>query len=87
MEIVRFSDLKNYDTRFSLNSIAKEMEIWSHVTIRGYLEVLENLFILRNVFPIDLEKGVEAFNRMRKVYFIDSFLFHIFKMPLTETEN
>ncbi|MGB3458389.1 MAG: hypothetical protein WBB08_03645 [Halobacteriota archaeon] len=39
----------------------EEMEIGSHVTIRGYLEVLENLFILRNVFPIDLKKGVEAF--------------------------
>lgn len=78
--------LKNYGTRFSLNSIAKEMEIGSHVTIRSYLEVLENLFILRNVFPIDLKKGVESFKRMRKVYFIDPFLFHSFKMQLTETE-
>ena len=65
----------------------EEMEIGSHVTIRRYLEVLENLFILRNVFPIDLKKGVEAFKRMRKVYFIDPFLFHILKMPLTKTEN
>nr|CBH39610.1 hypothetical protein BSM_30890 [uncultured archaeon] len=78
--------LKNYGTRFSLNSIAKEMEIGSHVTIRGYLEVLENLFILRNVFPIDPKKGVESFRRMRKVYFIDPFLFHSFKMQLTKTE-
>ena len=78
--------LKNYGTRFSLNSIAKEMEIGSHVTIRSYLEVLENLFILRNVFPIDLKKGVESFKRMRKVYFIDPFLFHSFKMQLTKTE-
>ena len=78
--------LKNYGTRFSLNSIAKEMEIGSHVTIRGYLEVLENLFILRNVFPIDLKKGVESFKRMRKVYFIDPFLFHSLKKQLTKTE-
>ena len=28
--------LKNYGTRFSLNSIAKEMEIGSHVTEREY---------------------------------------------------
>ncbi len=78
--------LKNYGTRFSLNSIAKEMEIGSHVTIRGYLEVLENLFVLRNVFPIDLKKGVESFKRMRKVYFIDPFLFHSSKKQLTKTE-
>ena len=38
--------LKNYGTRFSLNSIAKEMEIGSHVTIRGYLEVLEDIVLL-----------------------------------------
>ena len=78
--------LKNYGTRFSLNSIAKEMEIGSHVTIRGYLEVLEDLFVLRNVFPIELKKGVESFKRMRKVYFIDPFLFHALKKQLTKTE-
>lgn len=78
--------LKNYGTRFSLNSIAKEMEIGSHVTIREYLEILENLFVLRNMFPIDLKKGTEAFARMRKTYFIDPFLFHVLKRELTKTE-
>ena len=53
----------------------EEMEIGSPVTLRGYLEVLENLFILRNMFPIDLKKGVEAFNRMRKVYYHIFFIF------------
>lgn len=77
--------LKNYGTRFSLNSIAKEMEIGSHVTIRGYLEILENLFVLRNVFPIDLKKGREAFGRMRKAYFTDPFLFRVFKRELAKT--
>jgi predicted AAA+ superfamily ATPase len=78
--------LKNYGTRFSLNSIAKEMEIGSHVTIREYLEILENLFVLQNIFPIDLKKGTEAFARMRKTYFIDPFLFYVFKRELTGTE-
>lgn len=75
--------LKNYGTRFSLNSIAKEMEIGSHVTIREYLEILENLFVLRNIFPFDFKKGVEIFRKMRKVYFIDPFLFTVFKKILT----
>lgn len=79
--------LKNYGTRFSLNSVAKEMEIGSHVTIRDYLEVLESLFVLRSVFPIDLRKGTEAFGRMRKVYFIDPFLFHVFKKRLAGMET
>lgn len=79
--------LKNYGTRFSLNSVAKEMEVGSHVTIRDYLEVLENLFAIRSVFPIDLRKGTEAFGRMRKVYFIDPFLFHAFKKRLAGIET
>ena len=78
--------LKNYGARFSLNSIAKEMEIGSHVTIRDYLEILENLFVLRNVFPIDMKKGTEAYRRMRKAYFIDPFLFRALKRELTKTE-
>ncbi len=77
--------LKDYGTRFSLNSIAKEMEIGSHVTVKSYLEILENLFVLRKVFPVDVKKGVEAFKRMRKVYLIDPFLFHTFKRQLTKT--
>lgn len=76
--------LKNYGTRFSLNSISKEMEIGSHVTVREYLEILEGLFVLRSIFP--KEKDREAFRRMRKAYFIDPFLFHVFKKQLTKTE-
>ncbi|MEM5793016.1 MAG: DUF4143 domain-containing protein [Candidatus Aenigmatarchaeota archaeon] len=78
--------LKNYGNRFSLNSIAKETEIGSHVTVREYLEILEELFVVRNVFPVDVKKGTETFRRMRKVYFIDPFLFHIFKKRLIQKE-
>jgi predicted AAA+ superfamily ATPase len=78
--------LKNYSTRFSLNSVAKEMEIGSHVTVRDYLELLEDLFVLRNVFPFEPRKGVGAFRRMRKVYFTDPFLFRVFKKEVTGTE-
>ena len=42
---VRFKNtwilLKNYYSRFSLSSIAKETEIGSHVTVREYLEMID----------------------------------------------
>lgn len=76
--------LKNYGTRFSLNSAAKEMEIGSHITIRDYLEILEDLFVLRNIFPFDSKRKAEAFRKMRKVYFTDGFLFKVFKKMLTQ---
>lgn len=83
---VRFKNtwilLKNYCSRFSLSSIAKETEIGSHVTVREYLEIFENLFIVRNVFPIDLKRRTEKFRKMRKAYFIDPFIYHVFKEKL-----
>jgi predicted AAA+ superfamily ATPase len=83
-EAILISILKNYGSKFSLNSVAKEMEIGSHVTVREYLEILENLFVLRNIFPFDFKKKTELFRKMRKVYFIDPFLFLVFKKVLTK---
>ena len=68
--------LKNYCTKFSLSSIAKEVEIGSHVTVREYLEILENLFVLRNFYTFDLNKSRVIFRKMRKAYFIDPFILH-----------
>lgn len=76
--------LKNYTSRFSLNSVAKEMEIGSHVTVREYLEILEDLFVIKNIFPRKPQQKAELFRKMRKVYFIDPFLFAVFKKLLTK---
>lgn len=70
--------IKNYGSRFSLNSVAKEMEIGSHVTIREYLEFLEKCYLLRNYFKFDLGRGRPVYRAERKVYFIDPFLFRVF---------
>lgn len=67
--------VRRYSTSFSLSSIAKEVEIPSHMTVRDYLELLESLFVLRSYW-----KGYEkapTFRRERKVYFIDPFLYHL----------
>lgn len=69
--------LKNYSSKFSLSSIAKEMEIGSHVTAREYLEILENLFVIRNFHTFDPYKERIVYRKMRKAYFIDPFLFHV----------
>jgi len=76
--------LKNQGTRFSLNSIAKEMEIGSHVTVREYLEVLEDLFVLRSIFPVNPGRNVGKYRGMRKAYFIDPFLYWAFKRVITQ---
>lgn len=68
--------VKNYGSKFSLNSVAKEMEIGSHVTVREYLELLEELYVIRSVFQKKRERP--AYRSDRKAYFIDPFLFRVF---------
>ncbi|MBU4374394.1 MAG: ATP-binding protein [Euryarchaeota archaeon] len=68
--------VKNYGSKFSLNSIAKEMEIGSHVTVRDYLELLEELYVVRSFFQKKRERP--AYRSERKAYFIDPFLYRVF---------
>lgn len=68
--------IKNYSSKFSLNSIAKEMEIGSHVTVRDYLELLEELYVVRCFFQKKRERP--AYRSDRKAYFIDPFLYRVF---------
>ncbi len=68
--------IKNYSSKFSLNSIAKEMEIGSHVTVRDYLELLEELYVVRSYVQKKRERP--AYRSDRKAYFIDPFLFRVF---------
>ena len=69
--------LKNYGCKFSLNSIAKETEIGSHTTVREYMEILEDLYIIRNFHHYDIFRGTIVHRKMRKAYFVDPFLYHV----------
>ena len=74
--------LKTYSSKFSLNSIAKEVEIGSHITVREYLEILEDLFVIKNFYTFDLNKKIVVYRKMRKAYFTDPFLFHVLQRKL-----
>jgi len=74
--------LRRYGSKFSLNSLAKEMEIGSHLTVRDYLELMEGLCILRSYHQLDLTKRVPLYRKERKVYFTDPFLCRTFSRIL-----
>lgn len=74
--------LRKYGSKFSLNSLAKEMEIGSHLTVRDYLELMEGLCILRSYHQVDLTKKVVLYRKERKVYFTDPFLCQTFSRML-----
>jgi predicted AAA+ superfamily ATPase len=58
--------LRRYGSKFSLNSLAKEMEIGSHLTVRDYLELMEELCIIRNYHQLNLAKKVPFTGRRGK---------------------
>lgn len=74
--------LRRYGSKFSLNLLAKEMEIGSHLTVRDYLELMEGLCVLRSYHQIDLAKKVPLYKKERKVYFTDPFLCQTFSRIL-----
>ncbi len=68
-----------YTSSFSLNSFSKEMEIKSHVTVSEYLDTLQNLLLINNLYQIDLNKKVPLYRKDRKAYFLDPFMYSVFK--------
>jgi predicted AAA+ superfamily ATPase len=72
----------------SLNSIAKEFEIATHKTVFEYLSIMENLFVVKIIYYLDLEKEIKSFKKNRKVCFVDPFFFYLFSdICLTKLPN
>ena len=70
--------LRRYGEKFSLNALSKEMEIGSHVTVREYLEIFEELFIGRNYFQTKPNLMTPLFKKERKFYFLDPLILETF---------
>jgi len=66
-----------YASRISENTIAKETSIGSHNTVASYLELLQNLFVLR-VFR-KIENGRVNNKSFKKIYFTDPFIYRVVK--------
>ena len=71
--------IESYGSRISDNSIAKELSV-SHTTVSDYLDIMEKLFILRIFRKGEEESGLPAYRSMKKVYFIDPFIFRVIKI-------
>ncbi len=62
----------------SFHGIAKEFEIKSHKTVFYYIDTLEKLFLLKILYYIDPNKGIEVFHKQRKMHITDPFLYQVF---------
>ena len=75
--------IKNYTSKFSLLSFAREMEIQSHITVSDYLELLQSLLLINNLYQVNLGKGLPVFRKEKKAYFLSPFLYSVFSGYVT----
>jgi uncharacterized protein len=84
-QILRTAILKQ-STAVSFDSFAKEAEIKSHKTVSTYVEDLENMFVFLVLYFMDFNKKIPDYNRNKKIYFFDPFIYHIFNRLLNLKE-
>jgi len=70
--------LKDYSTRYAVHALAKEMEIPSHTTATSYLDFLEGILLLDNLYQVDPTARVAVPRKEKKTYFTDPFLYSAF---------
>ncbi|MEA1864336.1 MAG: ATP-binding protein [Euryarchaeota archaeon] len=80
-QMLRTAILKQ-GTAVSWDSFAKDAEIKSHKTVSSYTEDLENMFVFFVLYYIDLSKKAPNYNKNKKIYFFDPFIFHMFNRML-----
>ena len=72
--------IESYSSKVNLSKIAQMQGIKSHITVREYIEMLDDLFTVKSIFPVANKKYV--FRKDRKVYFNDPFLYNLFTKKL-----
>ncbi|MGC8483932.1 MAG: ATP-binding protein [Thermodesulfobium sp.] len=77
---VIYGIIESYASKVNLSKIAQMQGIKSHVTVREYIEMLDDLFVVKSIFPIAGRKYV--FRKERKIYFNDPFLYNLFAKKL-----
>ncbi|MCG3109194.1 hypothetical protein L3N51_01484 [Metallosphaera sp. J1] len=68
--------VESYGSRISDNGIARDISV-SHTTVSEYLELTERLFLTRTFRK--WENGKVNYRSLKKVYFVDPFLFRVMK--------
>lgn len=71
----------------SWDSLAKDAEIKSHKTVSSYVETLEGMFVLVIAYFLELSKKVPDYNKNKKIYFLDPFIYHVFNQKIYFKEN
>lgn len=70
--------ISGYGSRLSANSISQNTSIGSHKTVEEYLEIMEQLFMVK-IFNKKIDNKI-MYRSNKKIYFIDPFIYRVMKM-------
>jgi len=68
--------IETMSSQVSWNALKEETEISTHDTVRWYVDVLKNSFVVSYIYQLDRDKGAPFYRKAKKVYFNDPFIFH-----------
>ncbi|MBI4691208.1 MAG: ATP-binding protein [Nitrospirae bacterium] len=60
---------------FGWETIAKKIGVATHKTVSEYIENMEDAFVLKTLYQVDINTGMPRIKKLKKVYFLDSFIF------------
>ena len=86
MQLIR-AIISKQSSAISWDSLAKESEIKSHKTVSTYVEDLENMFALIVLYFLELNKKIPDYNKNKKLYFSDPFIYHVFNKKINFKDN
>ena len=58
-------------SQMSVNKLAARTQIGSHHTVSSYLDLLEDMFVIRTLYSVDPNTGSYRFKKEKKYYFTD----------------
>jgi len=60
---------------FGWETVARKIDVATHKTVSEYIEEMEETFVLKTLYQIDLNTLMPRVKKMKKVYFLDSFIY------------
>jgi predicted AAA+ superfamily ATPase len=59
---------------FGWETIAKKIDVASHKTVSDYIETMEDSFVCKTLYQIDLNTLAPRVKKLKKLHFLDSFI-------------
>ena len=79
--------IKSITTPTSWGSLKENSDIGSHNTVKEYIEILSDMFVLSMFYRYDSSGDRPKFDSLKKIFFYDSFFMHALNGHITHKDS